>query len=76
MDKLVTVFHYPEVCVFFCVHYFIVYILDPPRPPQSIRSLQFDWRYMMRGLTIDKQRGNIVKLDRHKYVKVPTHMSC
>lgn len=25
---------------------------------------------MMRGLTIDKQRGNIVKLDRHKYVKV------
>lgn len=28
---------------------------------------------MMRGLTIDKARGNIIKLDRHKYVKLAFH---
>ena len=28
---------------------------------------------MVRGLTIDKQRGNILKIDRHKYVKVAYH---
>ncbi len=27
----------------------------------------------MRGLTIDKQRGNILKIDRHKYVKIAYH---
>ena len=40
---------------------------------QIIASWQFDWRYMVRGLTIDKQRGNILKIDRHKYVKVAYH---
>lgn len=28
---------------------------------------------MMRGLTIDKARGNIIKVDRHKYVKLAFH---
>jgi len=28
---------------------------------------------MVRGLTIDKQRGNILKIDRHKYVKIAYH---
>ena len=28
---------------------------------------------MMRGLTIDKKRGNILKIDRHKYVKLAYH---
>lgn len=40
---------------------------------QVISSWHFDWRYMVRGLTIDKQRGNILKIDRHKYVKVAYH---
>ena len=40
---------------------------------QIIASWHFDWRYMVRGLTIDKQRGNILKIDRHKYVKVAYH---
>lgn len=35
--------------------------------------LGFDWQYMIRGLTIDKQRGNIIKVDRHKYVKLAYH---
>lgn len=70
VDKLVTVFGYPEVCHKTCQHVSctLVYMQSPRT--QSLRALQFDWRYMMRGLTIDKHRGNIVKLDRHKYVKV------
>lgn len=40
---------------------------------QMIGSWRFDWRYMVRGLTIDKQRGNILKIDRHKYVKIAYH---
>lgn len=28
---------------------------------------------MMRGLIIDKKRGNILKMDRHKYVKLAYH---
>ncbi|MCO5611335.1 hypothetical protein L7F22_065588 [Adiantum nelumboides] len=34
---------------------------------------KFDWRYMVRGLVVDKKRGNILKMDRHKYVKVAYH---
>ena len=40
---------------------------------QIIATWHFDWRYMVRGLTIDKQRGNMLKIDRHKYVKVAYH---
>ncbi len=40
---------------------------------QVIKTFQFDWRYMLRGLTIDKKRGNILKIDRHKYVKLAHH---
>ena len=28
---------------------------------------------MMRGLIIDKKRGNMLKVDRHKYVKIAYH---
>ncbi|KAK9829767.1 hypothetical protein WJX72_007769 [[Myrmecia] bisecta] len=41
--------------------------------PEVIRDFKFDWRYMVRGLTIDKKRGNILKIDRHKYVKLAYH---
>jgi hypothetical protein len=27
----------------------------------------------MRGLIIDKKRGNVLKMDRHKYVKLAFH---
>lgn len=40
---------------------------------QDLYDFKFDWRYMMRGLTIDKKRGNILKIDRHKYVKIAYH---
>ncbi|KAL6778220.1 hypothetical protein ACKKBG_A17375 [Auxenochlorella protothecoides x Auxenochlorella symbiontica] len=41
--------------------------------PKSLLDLEFDWRYMSRGLVIDKQRGNMLKVDRHKYVKLAYH---
>eukprot|EP01026_Neomeris_dumetosa_P053797 TRINITY_DN4814_c0_g1_i8.p1 TRINITY_DN4814_c0_g1~~TRINITY_DN4814_c0_g1_i8.p1 ORF type:complete len:190 (-),score=15.87 TRINITY_DN4814_c0_g1_i8:91-660(-) len=41
--------------------------------PEEIQDFMFDWRYMTRGLTIDKKRGNILKIDRHKYVKLAFH---
>jgi len=40
---------------------------------QELMEYRFDWRYMVRGLTIDKQRGNVLKVDRHKYVKIAYH---
>ncbi|KAM7518238.1 hypothetical protein LguiB_017200 [Lonicera macranthoides] len=41
--------------------------------PQELLQWSFDWKYMVRGLVIDKKRGNILKMDRHKYVKVAFH---
>jgi hypothetical protein len=41
--------------------------------PPVLRDFEFDWRYMARGLVIDKARGNILKVDRHKYVKLAYH---
>ncbi len=41
--------------------------------PKEIASWAFDPTYMIRGLVIDKSRGNILKMDRHRYVKVAHH---
>ncbi|KAL6511760.1 hypothetical protein OROGR_021357 [Orobanche gracilis] len=41
--------------------------------PTELLELFFDWTYMVRGLVLDKLRGNILKMDRHKYVKVAYH---
>uniref|UniRef100_A0A2P2K128 Cytosolic purine 5-nucleotidase n=1 Tax=Rhizophora mucronata TaxID=61149 RepID=A0A2P2K128_RHIMU len=41
--------------------------------PQELLEWAFDWKYMVRGLVLDKKRGNILKMDRHKYVKVAYH---
>ncbi|CAL5221480.1 g3680 [Coccomyxa viridis] len=41
--------------------------------PKDLLDFEFDHKYMMRGLIIDKKRGNILKMDRHKYVKVAFH---
>lgn len=42
-------------------------------PEAPLRSLSFDPSLMVRGLVIDKERGNILKVDRHKYVKLAYH---
>lgn len=41
--------------------------------PEFILEWTFDWNWMVRGLAIDKSRGNVIKLDRHHYVKVAYH---
>ncbi|KAI3688893.1 hypothetical protein L2E82_46815 [Cichorium intybus] len=41
--------------------------------PDELLDWSFDWTYMVRGLVLDKKRGNILKMDRHKYVKVAYH---
>jgi len=41
--------------------------------PEHITEYEYDPTYYVRGLHVDKNRGNILKLDRHKYVKVAYH---
>lgn len=41
--------------------------------PEILRSFTFSWDYMMKGLILDKARGNVLKVDRHKYVKLAYH---
>ncbi|KAK9740396.1 hypothetical protein RND81_03G032100 [Saponaria officinalis] len=47
-------------------------VFDLGYPPKLL-EWSFDWKYMVRGLVLDKKRGNILKMDRHKYVKVAYH---
>ncbi|KAK9108851.1 hypothetical protein Sjap_016911 [Stephania japonica] len=47
-------------------------VYDLGYPPELL-EWSFDWKYMVRGLVVDKKRGNILKMDRHKYVKVAYH---
>jgi hypothetical protein len=42
-------------------------------PAAPLRALAFDPHYMARGLVIDKARGNVLKVDRHRYVKLAHH---
>ncbi|MES2615255.1 MAG: HAD-IG family 5'-nucleotidase [Bdellovibrionota bacterium] len=41
--------------------------------PKEILKWQFDHKYMIRGLVIDKKLGNVLKMDRHRYVKLAIH---
>lgn len=41
--------------------------------PEEMLSWTFDPSRMIRGLIIDKKRGNILKLDRHNYIKIAYH---
>lgn len=41
--------------------------------PEEISSFQYDPAAYQRGLVLDKKRGNVLKMDRHKYVKVAYH---
>lgn len=42
-------------------------------PEGPLRSLDFDPSLMVRGLIIDKELGNLLKGDRHKYIKLAYH---
>jgi 5'-nucleotidase len=41
--------------------------------PEFIHEISYDPHYVIRGLVIDKERGNILKLDRHKSVRRADH---
>lgn len=41
--------------------------------PSPLLKLKYDHSQFIRGLVVDKQSGNILKLDRHKYVKRAVH---
>lgn len=41
--------------------------------PEEILNFEFDWTHMIRGLVIDKKRGNVFKMDRHRYIKIAYH---
>ena len=41
--------------------------------PKSILKLQFDFNRAIRGLVIDKVRGNVIKLSRHAAIRVSYH---
>lgn len=41
--------------------------------PNPLLNLRYDHSFFIRGLVVDKEMGNILKLDRHKYVKRAMH---
>lgn len=41
--------------------------------PEEVLDFEYDHTYWVRGLIIDTQRGNFLKIDRHKYVRVAYH---
>lgn len=48
----------------------LVNVLGYPKP---LLDIKYDHSFFIRGLVVDKERGNIIKLDRHKYVKRALH---
>jgi len=41
--------------------------------PEELMKLQYDPEFVIRGLVVDKVRGNIIKMDKHKYVVKAYH---
>jgi len=41
--------------------------------PEEVLDFEYDHSFWVRGLIIDTQRGNFLKIDRHKYVRVAYH---
>jgi HAD superfamily 5'-nucleotidase-like hydrolase len=41
--------------------------------PESIKKLQFDYNYAIRGLVIDRVKGNLLKLNRYTAIRASHH---
>lgn len=41
--------------------------------PKELQKLKFDPNFVIRGLLVDQERGNLLKVDGYKYVKVAYH---
>jgi HAD superfamily 5'-nucleotidase-like hydrolase len=48
-------------------------LVDKLGYPKELLAVKYDHSFFIRGLVVDKTRGNILKLDRHRYVKVALH---
>uniref|UniRef100_A0A7S3K410 5'-nucleotidase n=1 Tax=Aureoumbra lagunensis TaxID=44058 RepID=A0A7S3K410_9STRA len=51
-------------------------LIEMGYPASAIQKFEFDPDSHQRGLVIDKLRGNILKVDRHKYTRTAYHGSC
>ncbi|CAK8569626.1 unnamed protein product [Lathyrus sativus] len=63
----------PETFESLAYHRTIERLVYDLKYPSELLSWSFDPNYMVRGLVLDKKRGNILKMDCHKYVKVAYH---
>lgn len=43
-------------------------LIEKHNYPEAIRGLHYDPRWAIRGVMVDRARGNVFKLDRHSYV--------
>ena len=41
--------------------------------PETLKKLQFDYNYAIRGLVIDRQKGNVLKLNRYTAIRTSYH---
>ncbi len=41
--------------------------------PEELSRVKFDPNFVIRGLLVDRERGNLLKVDAHKYVKIAFH---
>ncbi len=41
--------------------------------PESVRALPFDYNLAIRGLVVDRERGNLLKLNRHSSIRASSH---
>ncbi len=41
--------------------------------PEEVKNLEFDYNATIRGLVIDKKRGNLLKLNRHSAIRASFH---
>lgn len=48
-------------------------LVETKNYPEFIKELKYDETYVIRGLVIDRQKGNILKLDKHKSVRRADH---
>eukprot|EP00624_Nannochloropsis_granulata_P006912 evm.model.NODE_5412_length_28386_cov_19.897308.2 len=48
-------------------------LVDTLGYPSAVAEFEYDSTYFRRGLVIDKERGNVIKMDRHKYVRQAYH---
>jgi len=48
-------------------------LVDALGYPEEVLNFEYDHTFWVRGLIIDTQRGNFLKIDRHKYVRLAYH---